>query len=211
MKRKKRKEHITKERHQQILDAAYKVFVREGFARATTAEIARTAGIAEGTIYNYFSSKRELFTELVKSGLVPEPIIKIIKKPLQFDIGLLSSIIDNRLSTFFDNAEILLLLLSEIQRDDELHRQFVNTVTAPAINLLETFLKSMMEKGMVRPLNTELVARIMPAIMIGLTVLRVIEGKGGPLESIPRKEMVNELVNFNMRAMYTERINFEKK
>ena len=77
MKRKKRKEYITKERRQQILDAAREVFTERGFARATTAEIARTAGIAEGTIYNYFGSKRDLFTELVKSHILAEPLLEI--------------------------------------------------------------------------------------------------------------------------------------
>jgi AcrR family transcriptional regulator len=211
MKRKKRKEHITKERHQQILDAAYKVFVCEGFARATTAEIARAAGIAEGTIYNYFDSKRELFTELLKSNILSEPLVEIISQPLQFDKEGLSSIIENRLGMFFDNAELLLLLLSEIQRDVELHRQFVDAVTAPGINLLKAFLESMMKQGVVRPLNTELVARILPAIMIGLTMLRVVEGKGGPLDSIPRKEMVTELVNFNTRAIFAAGISLNEE
>ena len=201
MKRKRRKERITKERRQQILDAAYEVFTSKGFALSTTAEIASTAGIAEGTIYNYFDNKRDLFTELLKSHILSDPLASMIESPLAFDMHMLPDIIENRLSVFFDNAEVLLLLLSEIQRDPELHKQFIEKVTAPGIRLLKMFLDSKIEQGIVRQLNTEMVARILPAIMIGLTILRVVEGREGPLNAIPREEMVVELSNFNIRAL----------
>ena len=42
------------------LDAAITVFSEKGFHRATIKEIARVAGIADGTIYTYFASKKEL-------------------------------------------------------------------------------------------------------------------------------------------------------
>ena len=35
--------------------------LNKGLVRATTKEIARAAGVSEGTIYNYFASKEELF------------------------------------------------------------------------------------------------------------------------------------------------------
>src|SRR5207249_11783913 len=47
-------------RRTQILAAAAGVFARKGFDRATVTEIARAAGLAEGSIYNYFRSKEEL-------------------------------------------------------------------------------------------------------------------------------------------------------
>jgi AcrR family transcriptional regulator len=47
---------------QLLLDAAAAVFSECGYARATTKEIARAAGVAEGTIYRHFSDKRDLFT-----------------------------------------------------------------------------------------------------------------------------------------------------
>lgn len=46
---------------QQLLDAAAAVFMERGYAGATTKEIARRAGVSEGTIYRHFVDKRELF------------------------------------------------------------------------------------------------------------------------------------------------------
>jgi len=46
---------------QRLLGAAAAVFVERGYAGATTKEIARRAGISEGTIYRHFADKREIF------------------------------------------------------------------------------------------------------------------------------------------------------
>jgi AcrR family transcriptional regulator len=47
-------------RRNQILDAATQVFAEKGFHRATIKDIARVAGIADGTVYNYFENKTAL-------------------------------------------------------------------------------------------------------------------------------------------------------
>jgi AcrR family transcriptional regulator len=52
---------------QALIDAALEVFLQRGFARATTREIARTAGVAEGTIYRHFADKHALFHEVFLS------------------------------------------------------------------------------------------------------------------------------------------------
>lgn len=49
-----------------ILEAAVKVFARSGFSAATVNEVAKEAGIANGTVYLYFSTKTELFIQTIK-------------------------------------------------------------------------------------------------------------------------------------------------
>lgn len=49
-----------------ILDAAEEVFGEMGYYEASVSEITRRAGVAQGTFYIYFHSKRETFTELVE-------------------------------------------------------------------------------------------------------------------------------------------------
>lgn len=60
------KERRSGEMRDLILDAAARAFNEKGFDRATTKEVARGAGIAEGTIYNYFETKRNLLLALVR-------------------------------------------------------------------------------------------------------------------------------------------------
>ncbi len=53
-------------RHDDIIDAAIEVFSRTNYDKATTAMIAREAGVAEGTLYKYFPNKKELFLACVR-------------------------------------------------------------------------------------------------------------------------------------------------
>ena len=48
-----------------ILRAAIRIFARSGFFSAQVADVARTAGVAAGTVYLYFRSKDDL---LVRSS-----------------------------------------------------------------------------------------------------------------------------------------------
>lgn len=48
-------------RYEDIIKSSIEVFSRTNYEKATTAMLAREAGVAEGTLYKYFSSKKELF------------------------------------------------------------------------------------------------------------------------------------------------------
>ncbi len=49
---------------QKLIEAAVECFERHGFDETTTAMIAGEAGVAVGTVYNYFTDKREMILEL---------------------------------------------------------------------------------------------------------------------------------------------------
>lgn len=54
------------ERREQLLDRAAELFSAHGYARATTAELARAAGVTEPIIYRHFKSKKDLFVALIE-------------------------------------------------------------------------------------------------------------------------------------------------
>ncbi|SET37109.1 transcriptional regulator, TetR family [Natronincola peptidivorans] len=58
--------NLKEKREFEIIQAAFKVFSKHGFHEAKMEEIARKAGIGKGTVYEYFSSKKELFQEMIR-------------------------------------------------------------------------------------------------------------------------------------------------
>ena len=56
------------ERRQAIVDAALRVFAGSSYSGATTAEIARAAGISEPILYRHFASKRELYLACLEAA-----------------------------------------------------------------------------------------------------------------------------------------------
>ncbi len=67
---KTKKEVLAEFRSSEIIEAAKRIFAEKGFNDATVDDVAEAAGVAKGTIYLYFPSKREIFVEAVRQGII---------------------------------------------------------------------------------------------------------------------------------------------
>src|SRR5438477_10149566 len=56
-------------KRERILEAAVRVFAEKGFYNAKVSEVARVAGVADGTIYLYFKSKDDLLISLFEDRM----------------------------------------------------------------------------------------------------------------------------------------------
>ena len=63
------KESQKQKRRAQIIEGAIKIFARKGFYHATVKDVAREAGVADGTIYLYFKNKDDLLISLFESKM----------------------------------------------------------------------------------------------------------------------------------------------
>ncbi|MFQ6615076.1 MAG: TetR/AcrR family transcriptional regulator, partial [Fidelibacterota bacterium] len=66
---------------EKIIRAAIQVFAEKGLEKGKIADIARTAGIGKGTVYEYFSSKDEIFDAIEQ--FVIEDMLQDIETILQ--------------------------------------------------------------------------------------------------------------------------------
>jgi AcrR family transcriptional regulator len=57
-------ERIRNGKHEAILRAAAKVFAQSGYFNAKVSDVARSAGVADGTVYLYFKNKDDLLTSI---------------------------------------------------------------------------------------------------------------------------------------------------
>jgi len=67
--RKTKQDVVAEFRSAEILNAARRVFARKGFEAASVDEIAEAAGLAKGTVYIYFRSKRDLYLAALQQGI----------------------------------------------------------------------------------------------------------------------------------------------
>ncbi len=56
-------------KHRQIIDAAVRVFARNGYYNSRVSDIAREAGVASGTIYLYFKTKDDILVTLFREKM----------------------------------------------------------------------------------------------------------------------------------------------
>lgn len=58
--------NLKPEKQKQIINAAIKEFVRNGFEKASTNKIVKRANISKGSLFNYFNSKKDLYLYLIE-------------------------------------------------------------------------------------------------------------------------------------------------
>jgi TetR/AcrR family fatty acid metabolism transcriptional regulator len=68
------------DKRERILDAAVRVFARKGFHATRVSEVAKAAGVADGTIYLYFESKEQLLVSLFEHRV--ERLLEYLEREL---------------------------------------------------------------------------------------------------------------------------------
>jgi TetR/AcrR family fatty acid metabolism transcriptional regulator len=89
------------EKFQRILEAAIKVFAEQGFHQATIAQIARQAGVADGTIYLYFKNKDDILVHFFneRTRLVFDRFRESVKEA-DGAVGKLKALVGTHLAEF---------------------------------------------------------------------------------------------------------------
>ena len=202
----KRKELLTAKRQGQILKAALTVFSRKGFGQATVADLAQEAGTSVGTIYNYYAGKHDLLLSLVTQNLILGNLEHIMADANTVDTdSFISALVEDRLQAGLANAQKILFLFFEIQRNSSLRRQYSEVVLQPVLKTIETAVREKVREGEFRHVDEAVVARAFAAIIIGITMLSRLEGKSGPLRKERTQQMTGELTNLLMYGLKRKR------
>ena len=159
-------------RRTQILDAAITVFSEKGFHRATIKEIARVAGIADGTIYTYFASKDEVLLAVL------DRLNETTERRQQFVLGdeqdlkaFFRAYLQQRMALLWPNAEVFRAVLPELLVNGELRRQYYEQVLAPTIAVGEQFFQAQSEQIQI---NIPLTVRAIAGTLLGLLLLQLL-------------------------------------
>lgn len=202
MTRQERKKKVAEQRKQQIFDAALNVFSQKGFDQATIPDIAQEAGVAVGTIYNYYQGKHDLLLAIIKSHIITESFTDFLEQPPESGAAaFLYFFINERLNIGLDNTDVMQLLMSEIQRDSELRRQYVEQVVAPNFELLEEYLRLKIDQDTIRSSNIPVVVRALVGMTIGLSIISKLEGETGIMRRIPRQKLVAEVTRLVLEGI----------
>jgi len=169
-----KREDLRMERRQAILDAAMKVFAQRGYAAATIRAIAREANIAQGTIYLYFPSKRDILLALYRS-MILESLEEIMARPEKGDDeAFLRSLVVDRILRFRQNAQAVRFAFTELPFHDELREKFYREIALEQLGRIQAFLKDRIAKGRFRPLRPEIAARAFQGMYIIFALAEVV-------------------------------------
>jgi AcrR family transcriptional regulator len=169
------REQLIEARRNQILDAAAAVFAEKGFHRATTKEIARTAGVSEGTIYNYFDSKADLLIGIMTRLAELENLDQELADALQSDVrDFFIAVFRHRVGLLPQNHETIQAIMPEILVNPALRERFRRQFVQPTTTLFERYIRARIELGHIRPINVPLAVRTVQGMFVGLIILRIL-------------------------------------
>jgi TetR/AcrR family fatty acid metabolism transcriptional regulator len=105
------------DRRRAILDAAVRVFARQGFHACRVSDIADEAGVAYGLLYHYFPSKEEVLNTLFleRWGVMLEMIREVDRKPVPVreKLGAIASFI---IDSYRHDPDLMKVIIVEVTR-----------------------------------------------------------------------------------------------
>jgi AcrR family transcriptional regulator len=171
----KTKQKVVSEfRRAAIIDAARSVFARKGFTRSIIDEIACEAGIAKGTVYLYFRSKKEIYRAVLDQDM------EFVKKNTLARIDLATSLRDKiraftltRLENAETRKEFFRIMDSESGSLSYTRTQYRDWLREPVLRLASAIEDAFM-KGEIRRVSSERVAWIIADMTKGTIQRRLI-------------------------------------
>lgn len=162
-------------RRTQILEAATQVFAEKGYHRATTKDIARTAQMAEGTIYLYFKNKSELLIALLEHLDQKTTQSADLTAGLELSPrALLTQRLEDDLAQLGPNFDLMLAVLPEVLADPVMRAQYYERMVMPGVNGLIEHLQARQERGEANAPNIPMAARIFFSAMLGLELMNIL-------------------------------------
>lgn len=168
------------EKQRSILRASIKLFAEKGFHASSTSEIAKEAGVAEGTIFRHYKSKKDILLAVVAPVLVKfaapfilKDIRTIFQEQAQKPFAqVITELYRNRLELIDANAKHIRILLQEAFFHEEIREALIAAVFQDAKEMAQKLIEAKIGEGELRPLPSEAVFRAVLSAMLGLVLFR---------------------------------------
>jgi AcrR family transcriptional regulator len=148
------------ERPQEILEAAFAEFSRNGYAVTTLDQIAERAGVTKGTIYVYFENKEHLFISMVRE--ITKTTLDIVHGMFESHEGSTADLLRAQFSFIYQHIvedrrrrEVVRMLIAEAPRFPALADRYYDEILRPCLEMLRQAIQRGIDRGEIR--NTSII------------------------------------------------------
>ncbi|MFS0862821.1 TetR/AcrR family transcriptional regulator [Fredinandcohnia sp. 179-A 10B2 NHS] len=165
------------DKQQKIVETAIKMFAEKGYANTSTSEIAKIAGVAEGTIFRHYGTKDNLLLSVIlpfiKEALpsMADNVFKEVIKDesIKFD-DFLRGLIKNRIEFVMENREIFQVLVKELMYSEQLRKELFPHFSEVIVKRISTLVEKYKERREIINLPTETLVRMFFTLFGGYLV-----------------------------------------
>lgn|GEM_PF-188249 len=170
-------------RRARMLKAAQKLFLRNGYSGAGMRDIAKTAGVSLGNLYNHFSAKEKIFDALIEMHSPVEEMSKLIEfiEREEFPGNFLD--ITRAIKNIVDRKMVFIRLtdIDGIEFGGKKTLKVIKKITdrlgAPLLEMHHRHL----EQGLIRPIDPQIGFPFIVLVLASIFVLRNRFGAIGPM------------------------------
>jgi AcrR family transcriptional regulator len=143
------------ERPQEILEAAFTEFSRNGYATTTLESIAERAGVTKGTIYVYFENKEHLFISMVQEFTKGSQ--EIVQEMYETHDGSTADLLRAQFSFIYQHVvedkrrrEVVRMLIADSSRFPKLADRYFDEILRPCLDRLKQAIQRGVDRGEIR-------------------------------------------------------------
>lgn len=138
-------------KYQRILDAAISVFAEQGFFQSTIAQIAKEAGVADGTIYLYFKNKDDILVQFYqyKTRQIFERFREAVSKPATAEEKL-RCLIRVHLQEFQKDRNMAIVYQAETHQNRTLGTELIKEMSKMYRDIISEVVELGQEEGSIR-------------------------------------------------------------
>jgi AcrR family transcriptional regulator len=171
------RERLVSVRRDHILDAATQVFAANGFQAATIREIARLAGVADGTIYTCFQNKAALLLAIMDRLNETEQRREHLTAPEDANLADFARAYMHHRFEVFDRVDFdaFRVLIAELLVNAELRDQYHRDTLEPTFNAAEAAVRGRLASSRSDAIDPALGSRALAGLVLGTLLLRLLD------------------------------------
>ncbi len=189
---------LVKQRREEIIRAAYKVFTEKGYHSATIRDICKTSGLGPGTLYNYIKRKEDILYLVYNklTTMLTGCLVGSIKKTNPDPVEQLKAALGKTIQVIWEYQDLIRLMYQETASLDRNSMHNILKRESDFVSLFEKILDSGKKKGIMRNVQNRIDADIL-AYLLAFIPLR----RWNLRKRFQEKEIISGLVNFILRAV----------
>ncbi|MGM0779383.1 MAG: TetR/AcrR family transcriptional regulator [Bacillota bacterium] len=167
------------EKQKKIIMAAIESFSEKGYAATSTSEIAKKAGVAEGTIFRHYKTKKDLLMGIVSpmmakliAPFVIKDLYKVINHEYEHFEDFLRAMMENRIEFLKNNMPLIKILIQEIPFHPELKEQFKEHIAMKVFDRFASLAEYYQKKGQIIDIPAYSAVRMTFTSIFGFLIAR---------------------------------------